>query len=430
MKPLYVAIVLFACLGKVSVAYGKEMAVDSVRITLSEAEERFLKNNLQLLAARCNIDAATAGIVQSQLWSNPNIVVEQNVHNQLTHRWFDITSTGNTEIQIQQLFLLAGKRDKQIKLAQVNAKIAEQTFYDLLRALKLEIRTDIFGVAFLQQSLAFYDESIRTMSKTVAALESMYEKRSVLLSDVLRLKSLLFSLQSERLARLNQITEIQASLRTLLHDTTQLRPYYIVDLNSSWLDSLRVDSVRLEDAFAIAAERRPDYQIARGNVEYEMTNLSLQKALSVPDLTLGGRWSRQGSYIPNYFGLTLSVDIPIFNRNQGNILMSERILEGNKLLRDNVKQTIEREVLVAYRKAVNIDHLYQAFDKKFTGEYKSLIEGMVASYEKRNISLIEFTDFYESYRTSLVQWHQLQSDRAAAIEALNYAVGTTLLNLQ
>ena len=430
MKPFYGVIVLFACLCASRAAFGKETVADSVRISLSEAENRFLTNNLQLLAARFDIDAATAGIVQAELWTNPNIAIEQNIRNQFTRRWFDVTSTGNTEIQIQQLFLLAGKRDKQIKLAQVNAKIAEQTLYDLLRALKLELRTDIFGIAYLQQSLAFYDESIKSMSKTVAALESMYEKRSVLLSDVLRLKSLLFSLQHERLACVNQVTELQESLRTLLHDTTQLHSYYIVDLNSSNLDSLRVDAVRLEDALTIAAVRRPDYQIAGANVEYEMTNLSLQKALGVPDVTLGGRWSRQGSYIPNYFGLTLSVDIPVFNRNQGNVLMSERILEANKLLRDNMKQTIKKEVLVAYRKAVDVDHLYRAFDKKFTGEYKSLIEGMVASYQKRNISLIEFTDFYESYRTCMVQWHQLQSDRAEAIEGLNYAVGSTVLSIQ
>ena len=430
MKSISKVLALLLCFFTARGASGTESQTDTVRITIQEAEGRFLKNNLQLLAARLNIDAATAGITQARLWSNPNIAIEQNVYNQFTRRWFDVTGTGNTEVQIQQLFLLAGKRDKQVKLAQVNADIAGQTFYDLLRALKLELRTDLFSAAYLQQSLAFYDESIRTMSKTVAAMESMYEKRSVLLSDVLRLKSLLFSLENERLTYVNQITGIQASLQTLLHDTTGGHPYYLVKLPVDQVERADVGAVRLEDAIAIARERRPDYQIARANVEYESTNLSLQKALAIPDLTVGGRWSRQGSYIPDYFGLTLSMDIPLFNRNQGNITMSERVLEGNRLLRDNMKQTVEKEVLVAYQKALAIDRLYRGFDKKFMGDYKSLVEGMLASYQKRNISLLEFTDFYESYRTSVVQWHQLQTDRAAAIEGLNYAIGAPLPGLE
>ncbi len=352
-KPCVVPVLL--CFLNSMHCWAQESGVDSVKITLPSAEDRFLKNNLQLLAAKFNIDAAAAEVLQAKLWSNPNIAIEQNTHNQFTGRWFDVTKTGNTEVQIQQLFLLAGKRDKQVELARINAKIAEHTFYDLLRALKLELRSDVLDLYFLQQSLSFYDESITTLKKTVDAVEGMYEKRSVLLSDVLRLKSLLFSLENERLGYLNRIADIEGNLRVLLRDTTRQQPYYIVELEKTTLDSLRADGVRIEDAIAAAKESRPDYKIAEANVDYEGTNLALQKALGVPDVTLGGRWSRAGSYIPEYYALTVAIDLPVFNRNQGNILVSERTLEANKALRDNMNQSVEKEVIVAFRKAVDID---------------------------------------------------------------------------
>ena len=121
---------------------------DTVAITLREAEERFLKNNLQLLAGRFNIDAAKAEVYQAGLWSNPNISIEQNAYNKFTRRYFDMTKTGNTEVQLQQLILLAGKRDKQIRLAEINSQIAENSFYDLLRALKFELRTEFLRPLF------------------------------------------------------------------------------------------------------------------------------------------------------------------------------------------------------------------------------------------------------------------------------------------
>ena len=415
-------------------AYGASLAQtpaarsDTAVITLQQAEERFLKNNLRLLAARFNIDAAKASVYQAELWSNPNISIEQNAYNKFTKRYFDVTKTGNTDVQLQQLILLAGKRDKQVRLAEINTQMAENSFYDLIRALKFELRTNFFDLYFLQRSLAFYDETIPNVRKTVAATEVIYQKRSILLSEVLRLKSLLFSLESERLGLVNQVSELEHGMAVLLRDTSAFVPYYVPQLDGSVIDSLQVKALSLQDVVATALEKRPDYKNSENQVQYEETNLSLQKAMRIPDLTVGGTYSRAGSYIPDYYALTLSIDLPIFNRNQGNVQISENTLEADKLLREYPRRSLEKEISTAYRKALDTDSLFRAFDKKFTGEYKTLVEGMDADYQKRNITIIEFTDFYESYRTSMLQMNQLQNERLDAFEGLNYAAGTTLIN--
>lgn len=401
---------------------------DTSSVTLRQAEEMFLKNNMQLLAARFNIDAAKAAVYQAELWSNPNIAVEQNVYNKFTKRYFDATKTGNTEIQLQQLILLAGKRDKQIRLAEINSRIAEHTFYDLLRALKYELRTDFFDLFYLQKSLAFYDETIPEVRKTVEATENIYQKRSLLLSEVLRLKSLLFSLESERLGLVNQISDLENGLGVLLHDSTRSATYFIPKIESGLLDDVHIDTLSVENVLRAAFDNRPDYRIADAQVHYEETNLSLQKAMRIPDLTIGGRYSRAGSYIPEYYALTVSIDLPLFNRNQGNVEVSTNTLAADRMLRDHARISIEKDVIAAYRKALDTDSLYRSFDKKFTGQYKTLVDGMTASYEKRNITIIEFTDFYESYRTSMLQMNQLQNNRIDAFEGLNYAAGLNVVN--
>ena len=428
MRSLKFISCLFLAAQVFSHAQAPAVRTDTVAITLQQAEERFLKKNLQLLAARFNIDAAKAAVVQAELWNNPNISIEQNAYNKFTKRYFDVTKTGNTDIQLQQLILLAGKRDKQIRLAEINSQIAENSFYDLLRALKFELRTNFFDLYFLQQSLAFYNETIPNVRKTVAATEVIYQKRSILLSEVLRLKSLLFSLENERLGLLNQVSEIEHGMGVLLRDTSGSISYFVPQLDSNAIDSLRVNALSLQDVLATALEKRPDYKNAETQVQYEETNLSLQKAMRIPDLTVGGTYSRAGSYIPDYYALTLSIDLPIFNRNQGNVQISENTLEANKLLREYSRKTLEKEIATAYKKAIDTDSLFRAFDKKFTGEYKTLVEGMDADYQKRNITIIEFTDFYESYRTSMLQMNQLQNERLDAFEGLNYAAGTSLIN--
>ena len=63
---------------------GMTPSVDTLRISMSEVEQRFLDRNLQLLAGRLANDAARAAVVQAQLWNNPTIAVEQNIYNNQT----------------------------------------------------------------------------------------------------------------------------------------------------------------------------------------------------------------------------------------------------------------------------------------------------------------------------------------------------------
>lgn len=104
-------------------------AQDTLRITLQEAEQQFLQNNLSLLAAKYDISIAQAQIIQAKLYNNPTLSVNGNIYNPDRRKVFDVSNkTGQYDIQLQQLIILAGKRNKQIKLATTNASIAEYNF--------------------------------------------------------------------------------------------------------------------------------------------------------------------------------------------------------------------------------------------------------------------------------------------------------------
>jgi len=403
---------------------------DTLKITQQQADQLFLSNNLQLLASRFNIGASEASIAQAKLWDNPNITVEQNIYNQYTKKYFDITATGNTGIQIQQLFRLAGKRNKQIQLASISKDIAEFTFYDLLRALKYELHSDFNDLFYLNNSLKFYEKSIPTVKSTIKSIEGIYENHSILLSEILRLKSLLFSLETDRLTLINQISELENDFSVLINDQSSAIKYYLPELRLDRIENTTPEDLKPDSLVSIALENRPDYKIAKATVKSDEINLKLQKALAVPDITVAGIWSRQGSYIYDYYALQFSIDLPIFNRNQGNILMSQNNLDADSRLSEQTKLNVEREVKNAYNKAIETEKFYKSFDKKFTVEYSNMIFGVLANYQKRYITIIEFTDFYESYRNSVVQMNQLQNSRTDAFENLNYKVGTDVIKYQ
>lgn len=412
----------------ISVLTNAQSSMDTVKFNLSQVEQIFLANNLQLLAAKFNIKASKALETQAALWNNPVFSVEQNIYNQYTGKYFDFTSNGNTDYNIDQLITLAGKKSKQLKLANINSKISENSFFDLIRTLKYELRKAFLQLYNQQKSLKFYDDTIPILQKTINIAENGYEKKFVLLSEVIRLKTLLLSLQNDQLNLQNKISETTNQLFLFLHFDLKQNKYFIPQVELEKTDQETIDKYHLDDVIRIAQESRPDYLSTKLNQDYEEENLSLQKALAIPDITLGFRYSRAGGYIPNYYALALQVELPLFNRNQGNIEASEFNLQANILTSQHYLLSITNDVKTALDKASSIDHFYRSIDKKFTAEYKSLLEATTNSYQKRNIGIIEFTDFIESYRNSMVQINQLQVDRLTAFEDLNYAAGKTLLN--
>jgi len=417
-------IIIFA-----AVSVQGQVKTDSVKITLTNAEKNFLERNLALLAAKYNISASEASIIQAGLWNNPNISIEQNIYNNETHKYFDITASGNTGIQIQQLFTLAGKKGYQVKLASINKEISEHNFADLLRNLKYQLRTDFYSLYYLQNSLKFYSGSILAIGKAINAINGIYTTRSVLTSEIMRLKSLLFSLENEQLNIKNQVSDIENDLNVLMNETGG-KIYFEPQVDQKALDETDISQIDLESTINTALENRPDYKITDAAVRSEETNLELQKSLAVPDLTIGAIWSRQGGYIPNYYAMTVSIDLPVFNRNQGNIAVSENTLEADKKMKDQAKRKLVNDVINSFNKLIETDHLFKKFNGNFTNDYQKLVDGMISNYEKRYITIIEFTDFYESYRTSILQMNLLLSNRIAAIEDLNYKVGKDLLKIK
>ena len=74
-------------------------------LTLKDAGQLFLKQNLSLIAARYDMDIAQAQVLQARLFENPVISLEQNVYNRLNGKYFDMGKDGET----RYLMSLSGK---------------------------------------------------------------------------------------------------------------------------------------------------------------------------------------------------------------------------------------------------------------------------------------------------------------------------------
>ncbi|MBC9929310.1 TolC family protein [Chitinophaga qingshengii] len=399
---------------------------DTLKLTLPEAEQQLLQKNIPLLAQKFNIDAAKAAVITARLWDNPQVTFENVLYNHTTKKWFDFSYNGQNALQVQQLFKIAGQRNKAVKLAQSNVKMTEYEFFDLLRTLRFSLHDNFFDLYYKQQSLQTFGRQITFLRQIVKVFEQQKAMGNIAPKEIIRIKSLLYDLQHDALELEKDIQQTQSDLALLIRvpATVSIQPQLPDPVPPTPAAALSFQTL-LDTARA----NRYDLKIAQENVQYNNTNLHLQKSLAVPDIQLGFSYDKQGNFERNYNGLNIAMPLPFFNRNQGNIKMAKAGLENSKLQLSGTQDQLEHDVMNSLQQVLKTEKLLQEFDPGFEQEYTTMMREVEKNYGLHNIGLLEFIDLYDAYRNNVLKMNELKYNRLNALEQINFATGAAIFHL-
>ncbi len=394
-------------------------------LTLKEAEQRFLERNLSLIAERYNIDMAQAQVLQAKLFENPVISLEQNVYNRLNGKYFDFGKEGEAVVEIEQVIHLAGQRNKQVRLEKINKEIAEYQFEEVMRTLRQELNEKFVEVYFLSKSIAIYEKEVNSLQVLLGGMKIQQEKGNISLMEISRLESMLFSLRKEKNERENDLLTTRGELNLLLNlpEDTQVQ----LSLDEEVLQQLDLSQLSFADLKAIINER-PDQKIARSTVNASRANLKLQKSMAFPEFSVKGNYDRVGNFINDYFAIGVSLSVPIFNRNQGNIKAARFSIQQAGVQQEYVANRADMELFTAYTSLEKATQLYQSTNMDLERNFEKLITGVNENFTRKNISLLEFIDYYDSYKETCIQLYEIKKNVFLAMENLNTVVGQNVLN--
>ncbi|PSL43709.1 cobalt-zinc-cadmium efflux system outer membrane protein [Chitinophaga niastensis] len=416
-------LILSGCVSCLGFIQPSQAQSPSKQVSLQTVEDSFLVKNYLLLAQRYQVDASKALIRQAKMWSNPSFSTVLGFGSTDHFKPFDVGSGGETQYNVDQLIQLAGKRNKSIQIAAAAAKMSEATFDELVRTLRLQLRENFYNIYYQQQTEKVLDEQLGNLQKIVDAYVTADKKGSVAHSDLVRLQALQVGIENDYADLKQQELASQKNLQQLLHT----RDFYEATLQPADLASYNLDKIQLPQLLDSATQNRPDVRIAAVQYQTAQLNYRLQKSLAVPDLHLGGTYDKQGSYINNFVGLTLGIDLPVWNRNQGNIRAAQLQIGSEKQQLLQQQSIAETEVLNAYQRIVALEKRYKGFDLHlFQHEFDALIDEVAKNFSKGNISLLQFIDYFNSYSDNAKNINKFLSNRVSAYEELNYATGQEL----
>lgn len=391
--------------------------------SLSDCETIFLKNNLSLLAAQFNIDGAKALTIQAKLWDNPYLSTEFNARNPENGKYFDIGQSGQKAASIQQLIYMGGKKKAQIELAKNNQVIAALEFQDLLRNLKFELKRCFYTLYFNNKKLELSNQQINNLDTLVKSYGVQSAKGNVSIKDYLRLQSLLIDLKNERMETIKSNIEEEANLNILLADSVQVNPVLKESFFNKYIGPLHLNLFDLEQQALLL---RPDFGIALQNVKTNEININLQKAMRVPDITLGSSWDQHGGAFDNQINLTLGLPLPLWNKNQGNIKYAESMTSMAKTDKQSEELKLKAEVTGTYKKWLEANNNFKQLLESNIDNYESVYQGVLYNFKKGNIGILDFTDFLESYNQMRAHFNELKKTVVLSSEALNNVVNKEL----
>lgn len=414
----------------------KALSQDTLILSRSECEAVFLKENLLLMAEKLNIPKAEAQIQQAKLWPNPNFTFDQ------VNFWATDRQTGGQEVvpplwgnfgrnrqfgaELEQLVQTAGKRGKMIALEKVNAEKSREYFQDLLRNLKIEFRKQLTELQYLQLSKKILEKQLLSVRQLTDAYDKQAKLGNIPKGELVRLQVQEAEIRKEMYDLNVQTGTIQSRLKGLMHIDPE--KIFLVEEKDFSAESDSSREWQLNDLLLAARENRPDLKLANLEEKYYEKLYAYQKAQRVPDLTLKAAYDRNGNAMLDFVGFGASIDLPVFNRNQGNIKAAKFGREQARLLSENVNNTIENDIAGAYRNFRHALDFRQSARQNDIGGLDDLLEAYTKNFRLRNVSLLEYLDFLEAYMSGKKsQLDMFRSFRDAA-EELNYAVGKDIIN--
>jgi len=412
---------LIYLLGFSVLSFSATAQVKDTVLTFTQAKTRLMNVNLSLLGAYYDINIARARVIQAKVWNNPYFIFNGDMYNMETNEYFHFRN--QHLLQLEQTFSYAGKHTNSVRLARVGVEMAEKQMEDVLRSLLFEMGNTYSDLAALQSKGILYQQVITNYDKLMEATRKQLEVGAISVTEALRLESEYLVVQTDALENYNEKEKILSDLRTLLRFPAD--PTFYVEQKLPVIGEEFDPSILGEQAVTL----RPDIQVTKLNKKYQEQNLKLQKSTAVPDLKFGYQPRDRGSnYVRPYQGFNVEFFVPLFDRNQGKIEQAEFAIKQASLQFDQLENQVRNEVMAAYNRYKSSNAGLANYKPEFLNRLIDLNKSTNESFQKRNISLLQFIDQQRIFIRTNIQLIELKQQYLNNVNELNFSVGQTLID--
>ncbi len=388
-------------------------------ITLSDAVSIFLQQNLQLVAARYDIDTADAEKLTARLRPNPQITIGSS--GLPLNFAGPLISQQTFAYGISQTLELGGKRRKRIDAANANSDLAQGEFQMVVWQMTNDLKKKFYAVLLAEALLKLATENQKTFAETIKHTTELFEAGEISGLDLRRL-------EVEKLKFDTDVANSERDYELALRDlrVTLGGDYRAMDIEVAgtvdYYQPYEFSFTELRDK-ALAA--RPDLKAAQLSERAADASIRLQDAQRIPDLTVGGGVDQVPAGTSTY-NFAVGITLPVSNRNQGERakarIEKEKAQNQQKLVTNQVLSDVDK-ALVAFEIQKRRVELYRTGVLTRVNEIQNLTEFSLKAGES---STLELLDAIRTRRETLASFYQTLFDYQVSLLDLELATATPL----
>ncbi len=415
---LLVAVLISPSLGAQELS---QAAPPPQRLTLSDATRLAIERNPLVGAARNAVEMAEADVVGARLHPNPSMPFQtENYPYFRSNRgpFFDgqeITARFDYEIQTKNRLRLRATA------AEGAVEQEEAGFDNSVRLLRLEVQSAFYRVLLAESNLELAQSVLEQTDQVIALNRTRFEQGDISGLELTRI-------QVERLQFADDVFQVRlevrnakAALLALLNAPDLGADVEVVgDLETVPALGIPVEAPASE-LYQLASAARPDLRAAQAELQRAAAQNRFQRAISSPNITVGGGYKRNGP--DNSLVLGVTIPLPIFDRNQGGVLRSEAETRRAENLAAATRNRIELEIRQAYNAFEINRERVDYIRSQQVRQAEEASEVTLAAYRLGGVPLMDYLDAQRRYRDTMRIFNQALFEERASRFALAAAIG-------
>jgi cobalt-zinc-cadmium efflux system outer membrane protein len=401
-----------------------QAAQPPVTITLDQAIDLALKFNHNILAVRTTIQQSLDQEVTANLRPNPTLFTDweylpvfhapEGGYLQYLH------DSTEGDFGASYLFERGKKRQNRYQNAKDNTAVTRSAVTDSERGLTAQVAQLFVNAQLAQATLDLANQDLKSFQTTVNISEYQYKAGGIAENDYLQIKIQLVQFQQD-------VENALLAKAQALSDLRQQLGYESVppDYDITGPFEYKPLTLLLPDLQAKAVVNRPDLREAVQGVTAAKSGYQLAKSYGKQDVTVSANYSHVNAMSAVTF--SVSIPLPIFNRNQGEIARTGSVITQAREQQRFVSGQVYTDVRDAWEAVESNERLVKIYESGTVDAAKRSLEISDYAYHHGAIPLLDFLNAERNYRAVELAWRQAVAAYLAALEQLRQATGTRSL---
>jgi cobalt-zinc-cadmium efflux system outer membrane protein len=396
-------------------------------LTWEQVRARFEQSNPTLLADKLSVDESRAQEITAFLRPNPTFTLSADGTQIAPEKgvWRPFAGTFESP-SISYLHERQHKRELRLESAKKATLIAESSHANLQRTLLFNLRGAFVATLQAKAVLQLAKDNLAYYDRVLEISRTRFDAGDIAQIDLDRLELQRVQYESDLQAAEESLENAKIQLLTLLNDRTRIEQF---DVTGPFDFS---DQLMPRDEFRkIAFDTRPDFKAAVEAIEKAQTDHKLAIANGSTDPTFGAWYTHNSSnnnpFGINTLGLSVSIPLRIFDRNQGEKLRTQLDITRNERLRDAAEATVLSDVDSSYATLESDLILLRPYKAKYLQQSVRVRDTIFFSYQHGGASLLDFLNVQAEYRIVQLAYVNLVGSYLSAASQLNLAVGREVI---